>query len=274
MALELRRLEIEDSSLYVVLTHDVDWPRHGPPRRHVLERLQRFDVQDRYLFFYGENLYDCIWSIVDCEERVYAKSTFFFRPSYDDGSTADLYSDVMHELDRQGWEVGLHANCGSSVEAIAREREVLERLSGASIVSMRVHYLGIDPRVLPHLASAGIRVDSSICLSRYGPSEDSSGALAIDGVVELPITVMDTYVFSYWGIGDPDRALSHVVRAVENAFSRGARLVTILWHSNTLRMAGGRQYPRILERLWEIDCVRFIRARDVLSVARLSSDEG
>ena len=273
MDLELRRVEIEGDDLYVVLTHDVDWPRHGPPLQHVLHRLHRFDLETRYLVFYGENLYDCIWSIVECEERVGVKSTFFFRVWYEDGSTAELYSDVMHELDRRGWEVGLHANCGSSVEAIAREREQLEKLSGASIVSMRVHYLNIDLGVLPWLSLAGIRVDSSICLSKYGPNEESSGAMAIDGVVELPITVMDTYVFTYWSIGDPDHAQSAVVEAIERAFSRGAKLVTLLWHSNTLHMVGGRQYPKILERLWEIDHIKFLRARDVLSIVRLRSDE-
>jgi hypothetical protein len=37
--------------MLLVLTHDVDWGRKGPPDTHVLDRLHRFDLWDRARFF-------------------------------------------------------------------------------------------------------------------------------------------------------------------------------------------------------------------------------
>ncbi len=251
--------------LYLVLTHDVDWPRHGPPRIHVLARLHRFDLWTRYRFFYGENLYDGIRKIVECEERFGIKSTFFFRPAYDDGSTAELYSDVMHELDRCGWEIGLHANDGRCLEAVAREKEFLERVVGARIVSMRVHYLAIDPSIVPRLEEIGILVDSSLCFSKHGPDPRSVGVMRFGNVVELPITVMDTYLFTYWRV-EPSRVVEVVIDVLRSAWMRGAGVATLLWHSNAVEMVGGREYVKLLEELWRYEWIRFVRARDVLDL--------
>ena len=37
--------------MLLVLTHDVDWGRRGPPVEHILTRLDRFDWIYRYKFF-------------------------------------------------------------------------------------------------------------------------------------------------------------------------------------------------------------------------------
>jgi hypothetical protein len=57
--------------MLLVLTHDVDWGRKGPPDTHVLDRLHRFDLWDRARFFtLRENLYDGISLIIEYEQRL------------------------------------------------------------------------------------------------------------------------------------------------------------------------------------------------------------
>ncbi len=85
----------------------------------------------------------------------------------------------------------------------------------------------------------------------------------LGGVLELPITVMDAYMFSYWGVRGEDEAVRVVKRVILGRIERGERVSTILWHVNSVRMAGGRAYPRILEELYSIDEVVFARMIDV-----------
>ncbi len=251
----------------VVLTHDVDWGRRGPPLTHVLERLERFSLEDRWrLLALRENIYDGISVILEAEERVYAKSTILFRPFYEDGSTVDLYADIASVLHRGGWEVGLHSNNAVSVESVARERVMVEEACGCRVVGHRAHYLRIDASLIPRLAEAGILVDSSICPSKRAPEPGAPGLLIYGSVVELPITVMDTYVFAYWGVRDEDQVVRLVTGLVEERWRRGHRYTTLLWHTNSVRMRGGRVYPRLLEELYAREYVVFARMVDVLEL--------
>ena len=73
--------------MYLILTHDVDWPIHGPGREHLLARLDRFDENvKRRILEEGFNPYFGIPLVMEAEERVGVRSTFFFRPLYDDGA--------------------------------------------------------------------------------------------------------------------------------------------------------------------------------------------
>lgn len=249
--------------MLLVLTHDVDWGRRGPPVAHVLERLGRFSLEDRVRFFaLRENIYDGVGLIMECEQRQGVRSTFFFRPLYDDGSTVEEYSDVISELRRGGWEVGLHANRGDDLGYLAEEKRAVERVYAEPIVSARVHYLRVRPEIVPALSAVGIRFDSSVTASRHGPSAESSGCLVLGGVVELPITIMDAYMFSYWGV-DPSRAYEKLLEVLKALRDEGVEVVTVLWHANSVRMVGGRDYLRLVEELWRLEWLEPVRVRDI-----------
>ncbi|MEM0026551.1 MAG: hypothetical protein QXT53_01270 [Ignisphaera sp.] len=249
--------------MLLVLTHDVDWSRKGPTIEHVLARLNRFSIEDRYKFFtLRENIYDGITAIMDYEQRQGIKSTFFFRTVYDDYTTAELYSDVISELRRNSWEVGLHSNSGENLEKIRQEKTLLEKIYSQEVKSLRVHYLKIDASLIQRLSAIGIKYDSSICKSKIGPSLDSSGCYILGDVVELPITMMDTYMFTYWGV-KPDEAYQRIIETLENFNRQGIEIVTLLWHTNSVRMYGGKEYLRLVEEIWRIEWLTPVRVIDI-----------
>ena len=95
----------------LIVTHDVDWPLKGPGTAHILARQNRFDegiiskvVSEGFNPYYG------VPTITEIEERFGIRSTFFFRPKYDDGSQVQQYAGTIKALVKNGWEVGLHAN--------------------------------------------------------------------------------------------------------------------------------------------------------------------
>ncbi len=110
--------------MYLILTHDVDWPIHGPGRKHILARLDRFDENvKRRILEEGFNPYFGIPLVMEAEERVGVRSTFFFRPLYDDDAGVECYRDVLRELVQGTWEIGVHLNSVESVDEVVREKE-------------------------------------------------------------------------------------------------------------------------------------------------------
>jgi hypothetical protein len=249
--------------MLLILTHDVDWSRKGPSVEHVLTRLDRFEWSYRYRFFsLRENIYDGIPDVMEAEQRQGVKSTFFFRVLYDDNTTAELYSDVISELRRGGWEVGLHANSGVSLEEIEAEKKVLEKLYTTNIYSLRVHYLKIEPGLIPKLSTIGIRFDSSLCITKTRPSLENTGCVLYGGVVELPVTVMDTYMFTYWGV-KPEEVHAKLTEVLKHFNDLGVEIATILWHSNSVKMRGGREYLRLVEEIWRLEWLTPIKVMDL-----------
>lgn len=251
--------------LVLVITHDVDWGRRGPSDIHIINRLSRFSFDDRMAFFtLRDNLYNGISMIMECEYRQGIKSTFFFRYLYDDNTTVELYSDMLSELTRGGWEIGLHSNNGRDLDVIALEKTCLEKVAGVKVKSLRVHNLAVDPIIIPKLKSLGIDIDSSLCFSRENPSAKSTGCILVDNVIELPITVMDTYMFSYWGI-DPGTAYTTLISLLRRFYNAGVRVATLLWHTNSVRMIGGRDYMRFIENIWSFEWLLPVKAIDVMT---------
>jgi hypothetical protein len=254
--------------MLLVLTHDVDWSRRGPSPEHVIARLERFDWEHRYRFFaLRENIYNGVQDIVEAEQRQGVKSTFFFRPLYDDGTTAELYADVISELRRGGWEVGLHANNGTDINAIYNEKKVIEKLYTEPVRSVRVHYLRIDPKLIPQLSKIGIRIDSSVTFSKTGLSTDSADCVIYGDVIELPVTIMDAYMFTYWGV-KPEEAYRKLIEALTKLRQLNVTIVTLLWHTNSVRMRGGKDYLKLIEDIWRFEWIEPVRAMDIIDVVK------
>jgi len=252
--------------LYVFLSHDVDWSRRGPGVGHVLARCDRFEgwVVERVLRE-GFNPYFNVPDVMDVEEGFGVRSTFFFRPVYDDGLDVSCYGDVIRDLVSGGWEVGVHVNDASSVESLVNEKRVVEGVSGVGVVGCRVHYLRVCVDDYWMFREAGFRYDSSFKVFRDRIDVADMGYRFIHGVLVFPITIMDAYLFTYMRVPE-DRVVRVVEDAIDLALRHDKKVVTILWHDCSLKMRGGRMYGRVVEMLASRDDVRVVRGVDLLRI--------
>jgi len=126
----------------------------------------------------------CFERWLAAEAQVGAKSTFFFWPGwkaigkhhasdclYDmedrvvfDGERCTV-AEMIREIDRRGWEIGLHPSWYSfdDVDEMKRQKAALETALGRDVVSARQHYLHYDIRVSPRVqAEAGFKYDATL----------------------------------------------------------------------------------------------------------------
>ncbi|MEM3980883.1 MAG: hypothetical protein QXF79_06490, partial [Ignisphaera sp.] len=83
---------------------------------------------------------------------------------------------------------------------------------------------------------------------------ENSGCIIINNVIELPITIMDTYMFTYWGI-NPLNTYEKLLEILSVLHNSGVCIATILWHTNSVRMIGGRDYLRFVEEIWRLEWI-------------------
>ncbi|MFW2404808.1 MAG: XrtA system polysaccharide deacetylase [Gammaproteobacteria bacterium] len=160
-----------------------------------------------------------------------AKSTFFFL-----GCVAERYPELVRETVEQGHEVASHGYSHVRVheqsrqefrDDVVRTKQLLEDISGQSVVGYRAASFSIDERIpwaYEVLAETGHRYSSSIFPvrhDRYGSMRDAHRFAArreSADIVELPVTTFEfagmrlpcggggyfrllPYAWSRWGIG-------------------------------------------------------------------------
>jgi len=204
----------------------------------------------------GFNPYDGISELMDIEKAVGVRSTFFFRPKYDDGVLAEAYADDMKALVKGGWEIGVHINDASTQESISREKKAVETVIGKTCGS-RVHYLQIRDTSL--FEAAGFLYDSSSMFCRDAIDPRNMGFFKHNRLVVFPITIMDTYLFRYMHVNE-ENIVANLETAADLAIEKG--FMTIVWHDCSIRMKGGRMYPRVLEALVSKENISLVRGID------------
>jgi peptidoglycan/xylan/chitin deacetylase (PgdA/CDA1 family) len=259
---------LPEKSRVLIVTHDVDWPRHGPGISHILARRDRFDADVmRRVTDEGFNPYYGVPALMEIEDRFRIRSTFFFRPKYDDGSPVDEYTDTMRMLQKDGWEVGLHASDPSTVEQIVSEKRSVERTAGAQVYGSRVHYLRVSDDSFLNMAKAGLKYDSSLMYSKEKLDPRNSGCLLKDGLFVFPLTFMDAYLFTYTGLTEKT-ITKYVVRSVDSLYAQGVQIITLLWHDNSIMMKGGRVYSNLISELAARPGILFLKAIDAFELVR------
>jgi peptidoglycan/xylan/chitin deacetylase (PgdA/CDA1 family) len=266
--LEPRSPLLPDGMRCLIVTHDVDWPRNGPGVAHILARQNRFDADIiSKVRNEGFNPYYGIPAIRDIEERLDIRSTFFFRPEYDDGSQVRQYEDVIKALVKDGWEVGLHANNTSSVREVVAEKKALESVLGKPVYGSRVHYLRVAANTFSNLAKAQLKYDSSLTYEKEKINPKNSGFQFENGLVVFPITFMDAYLFTYMGLTEKT-VTKFVLKTVDELFASGVQMLTVLWHDNSVMMKGGRAYSGLMEKLVENSDVTFLKGIDAFELVQ------
>lgn len=258
----------------VFLSHDVDWPLHGPELNHILARRDRFppEVIERVLSG-NYNPYFGIPDVMDFEERYGFRSTFFFRPYYDDGSDISCYADVIRNLISRGWEVGAHLNDVNSEKSIAHQISVIQSTANIRITGCRVHYLRISLNDYWKIKNVGLLYDSSLKWYKDRISCEDMGYRIISNVIVFPITIMDAYLFTYMHICEAD--VINVIRESLDIAKRFKKdFITILWHDCSIKMRGGRMYNKVLEYLASRDDVRVIKGAEAYEYVMRESGGG
>lgn len=229
----------------VFLSHDIDWPKKGPSVDHIESRKSRFDANAYALWKYKqESLYYNIPEITEIENDLGLASTFFFRSYYED-EVFNQYIPDMRILNDSSWEVGLHSNDPTKIKY---EKQALERDLGKKTNGIRAHYLRTDDNFWNSAKECGFKYDSSVCLNKEKFNTKNCQPFYKDGLLVLPISMADCYMFTYWG--QTETTLFHTL---EILFDRIARLdnplLTLDWHDCSLKMRGGRKYREVLRYL-------------------------
>ncbi len=241
------------------LTHDVDNVRR--PIAHILARRGRFSRSDLLLALVGlRSLYDNLGYLSDAERRRGVKSTFFLLSSEYD---LEALSGKVGKLRHEGWEVGLHGDFGThdSAEKMAVALSKFETGLGFRPEGVREHYLQFDfQKSWGVLEGAGFRYDTSVGnrdkvgfrAGLCSPFHPPSASWEPMKVLELPLVLMDTTLWGYLKL-DEQEGLRKAEEVLSTVSSLGG-LFTLLWHQESVRMKGGRQFFPLLDRILKAGC--------------------
>jgi hypothetical protein len=153
--------------------------------------------------------------------------------------------DTIRKLMAGGREVGVHGiDSWLASDNGSKELEEIRRMTGASEIGVRMHWLYFDERSPAVLEMAGAAYDSTIGYNetvgyRSGTTQ-AFKPVGLRRMLELPMHVMDTALFYPDHLAlSPRQAKSTLSRMVDNAIHYGG-VLTINWHDRSLAP----------ERLW------------------------
>jgi peptidoglycan/xylan/chitin deacetylase (PgdA/CDA1 family) len=208
----------------------------------------------------------CYERWLEAEKEYGAHSTFFFWPGLNAvtkrHNTDCLYelsdsvvfdnqrctvAEMIREIDRQGWEIGLHPSWYSynDVDELKRQKEFLEEALGNEIVSIRQHYLHYDVRITPAVhAKAGFKYDSTLGFNdnvgfRFGTCYpwhlyDLKAEKELT-TKEIPLIIQDGAMLNPTkGMRlDEDTAFQYIEQITETVEKVGG-VLTLLWHPDSI----------------------------------------
>jgi len=267
----------EDKSFALCLTHDVD---EIHPPNSLRTGLRQARLLHRTKNSWPLVLKSCLRAIInsqfkkgrrisaksrtlddwlEAEDKHGFKSTFFifpdktthsnqwdctyrFKDKIDFKASYITLADTAREIDRLGWEIGLHPSYHSAAEKglLKDEKKQLEQALNKAVISLRQHYLHYDIKMTPGLqADAGFKVDSTLGFNRTigfrsGTSFphwcwDNQNKKMLP-VLEIPLIIMDTALFHPNSLEyNQDLAINHCLQIMETVRKFGGCL-TLNWH--------------------------------------------
>ncbi len=240
----------EDAPYAVCLTHDVD--RLVKQWYHYIVYCKKgikVQIHSLHEKVKGDEPYNNIKRIAELEISYGARSTFLFlNESHKELSVnflgrysieSDHVVEKIQWLDEHGFEIGLHGSYYSFNNAtlLKHEKFVLENIVGHPIVSTRQHFLNYDNNTLKLHKSLGLKYDSTVGNKKTTGENFPAFPYYQDGMIEMPITVMDTVKITDQSESDM------VVKACMNVALRGG-LVMLNFHQRQLR---DTEYPFVLK---------------------------
>jgi peptidoglycan/xylan/chitin deacetylase (PgdA/CDA1 family) len=214
----------------------------------------------------GADPVHCYEHWLEVEAQVGARSTFFFWPGWkavvrrhasdclydmEDRVVFDeqrcTVAEMIREIDRRGWEIGLHPSWYSfdDEEEMKRQKAALEEALGHEVVSVRQHYLHYDIRVTPRVqAAAGFKYDATLGFNdnvgfRFGTCYpwrlwdlETEKELPI---VEVPLIIQDGAMLNpAKGMRLDEETSFQYVKQIATEVERVGGVLTLLWHPNSV----------------------------------------
>lgn len=232
----------------ICLTHDVD--RVRKTHQHLTHDLRRGRARRALGIFGRENPYWNFERIMDLEDRLGVRSTWFFldetipfepmRPANWKLSLGRYsvrerkIAQTIRQLDRGGWEIGLHGSFRSYLDGdlLKKEKALLEAVLGKCVMGIRQHYLNLKiPETWILQRAAGLEYDASFGYRRGLGWRHGRHQFFHDeksGMWVLPLAIMESNLFLESG-GDRCRAKEIAAELLDEAEDREA-ILTLLWH--------------------------------------------
>ncbi len=274
----------DEKTFAVCLTHDVDrvalnsFKQESRRRKQLIKKCSSFLKKVRYSGGWGlDFLFSlksstkkdplfCLEKWIQIEQKLNTHSTFFFWPGwksigrhhvsdclydYNDKIIFDnvkcSVAEMISEIDRRGWEIGLHPSWHSynDLDELKRQKDSLESILQKEIVSVRQHYLRYDIRITPLLhTQAGFKFDSTLGFNdnigfRFGTSYPwnifNLKNQELLPIIEIPLIIQDVALLSpAKGLRlDSDKAFFYIQAIIDRVEAVGG-IITLLWHPDKI----------------------------------------
>lgn len=247
----VKRIVWKDNAPYAVcLTHDVD--RVKKQWYHYLVYCNKgIGVQVKSFFqkVKGDEPYNNFMRIAELEMSYGARSTFLFLNESHKELTTNFMGrykitdkvvrNSIKWLDSNGFEIGLHGSYYSynNEELLKKEKQVLEDIVDHSIVSTRQHFLNRDEITWKIHKRIGLKYDSTVGNKKTtGENFSIFPYYTKEGMLEMPITVMDTVPMT------SKEEMQKVLDACNDVALRGG-LIMLNFHQRQLRET---EYPYVV----------------------------
>ena len=247
------------TKLNVALTHDVDrTAKTYQYFTHFVKAIKNKNFKEALYHISSINKSDTVYwnfeEIIDLENKYGVKSTFFFLIEsipfrfynisnwqlslgrYDINESRII--SIMHYLDKNGWEIGLHGSYLSfqDINLLKIEKNMIEKLIGHHVMGIRQHYLNLNENTWSLQKEVGFMYDSSWGLTRAIGFKDSMSKPFqpfSDKFTVFPLAIMDS---CYMNTSNRENALKKIIDTCIEEES----ILVINWHSNNFHE---KEYP-------------------------------
>jgi len=175
---------------------------------------------------FRENAWNNLRELLEFDREHNVNSTFFVAVANDLGISYSLNEaeKAIHLIKKRGFDLGVHGIEYKNIDGISDEYNTFRRISGLKKFGIRMHYLRKNERTLDFLDKAGYVYDTTEF------SEDLKQPYFIGNLLEIPLHIMDGYLFlpKYMGLS-LERAINLTKNLLERA-KKENKLVNILFH--------------------------------------------
>jgi len=254
--------------LKVALTHDVDRIRKTYQyASKSFKAVLKMDYEDLWYHLSTINKRNEVYwnfdEIIEIENYFNVKSTFFFLNEtlpFDLFKTSnwplslgrysfieEKVSQIIKNLDKGGWEIGLHGSFASynSLDLLKQEKQMLEKIVGHQVFGVRQHWLNLSDETWELQKQAGFLYDSSWGYNEYLGFRDNRVkhfAPFKNTFMVYPMAIMDgTYMKS-------KNRLENLKKFID-LVARNDAILVVNWHSNNYHE---KEYPGFKDAYVEI----------------------